>query len=243
MSLNAKKAAGGNGGSQKRKQPTIEAGTYPVRLVQIIDLGIQPQRPYKGQEKPPCHQIQLTYEFLDEFMVDEEGNEQEDKPRWISEQMPFKNLKAERAKSTQRYFALDPNEDHEGDFTQLLGAPANALITTYDIKNGPNAGSKGNKVESLSAMRPKDARKCPELVNEPKLFVLDDPDMDVFLSLPEFLQDKIKENLEFKGSALEALLRGDKPAPEADPQDDEDDEPEAPSEPDMDDEEDDLPWE
>ena len=207
MSLNAKKA-GGTGGSKKTQQPIMEAGGYPVRVVQIVDLGIQPQRPYKGEEKPPVHMIHLTYEFVDVFMLDEDGNEQEDKPRWLSESMPLYNLKSEKAKSTQRYKALDPKEVHEGDFTELLGAPATAMVSTYQLKNGPNAGQERNKIESLTAMRPRDAAKTPELVNQPKVFVLDEPDMEVFQTFPEWLQDVIKGNLEYNGSELQRLVEG-----------------------------------
>tara|TARA_Y100001973_G_scaffold106665_1_gene186314 strand:- start:34044 stop:34781 length:738 start_codon:yes stop_codon:yes gene_type:complete len=245
MALNAKKAAGGGNGGNKVQQPVMEAGTYPVRLAQVIDLGIQPQRPFKGEEKPPAHMIMATYEFVDEFMLDEEGNELEDKPRWLSEEFPLYNLKSERAKSTKRYYALDPNEDHGGDWSELLGAPANALVTTFKLKNGPNAGQDRNGIQDLSAMRPRDAKKTPELQNPPKVFSLDEPDLEIFGSLPEWLQDKIKANLEYAGSALQALLEGDKPkgkgkpqAKKEEPVDEPDDAPEGTDE----DEGEDTPW-
>jgi len=246
MALNAKKVpkAGGNGSNFKKQDP-VEPGTYPARLVQILDLGVQPQRPYKGTEKPPCQTIQLTWELVDEFMTDEEGNELEDKPRWISETMPFRNLESDLAKSTKRYKALDPKEEFEGDFSQLLGLPANVLLTTYQVKNGPNAGNENNAVDNVTAMRPRDAAKTPELVNEPKIFVLDEPDLEVFLSLPDFLQEKIKANLEYAGSPLQEALEGGsskpkgkaKKAPEEAPE-----EPESDEQPDLGDDDDDMPW-
>lgn len=206
--LNAKKAAGGGNGGNKNfvEQPVLEPGAYPIRLAQIIDLGVQPQRPYKGEAKPPAHMIMLTYEFVDEFLIDEEGEEIEDKPRWISEDFPLYNLQSERAKSTQRYYAFDPKEDHEGEWPELTGACANAMVNTFVLKSGPNAGKEKNGIQSLSAMRPRDAAKTPELQNPPKVFVLDEPDMEVFKSLPEWLQEKIKGNLGYKGSALEDAL-------------------------------------
>lgn len=244
MSLNAKKAGGNNSNKQFVEQPILEAGSYPVRVVQIIDLGVQPQRPFKGEEKPPVHMIQLTYEFTDEFLVDEEGNPQEDKPRWLSEDFPLYNLKSERAKSTKRYYALDPSEDHEGDFSMLLGAPANALVTSYKIKSGPNEGKERNKIQDLSAMRPKDASKTPELVNEPKIFSLEEPDLEVFMSLPEWLQDKIKGNLEYNGSALQEALGDEKPKGKATPPPKEEEPAEEPVDaPETDDEDEDgKPW-
>lgn len=214
MSLNAKKAPKGNGGNRKPQQ-VIDAGTYPARVAQIIDLGMQPQRPYQGQEKPPAHEIMITYELVDEFMLDEDGNEMEDKPRWISETMPLRNIESDLAKSTKRYKALDPNMEHDGDFSELLGAPANVLITTYVSKKD---NLERNKVQDVTAMRPRDAAKTEELKNEPKIFVLEEPDLTIFQSLPEWLQGKIKDNLEYPGSALQEALEGGKPKGKGKPQ-------------------------
>lgn len=217
MSLNAKKAAGGNSDSKFKRAEPLEAGSYPARVVQVLDLGVQVQRPFKGEAKPPCQEINITYELADEFMKDEDGNDLEDKPRWVSEMIPLFNLKAERAKSTQRYKALDPNDDFDGDFTQLVGLPCNVTIVQSVSKTNGNIY---NNVAGITSMREKDAKRMPELVNPSKTFVLDDPDMEVFNSLPQFIQDKITSNLNFQGSKLQKLL-GEK-------EDDVDEEEEAP---------------
>ena len=47
-----------------------------------------------------------------------------------------------------------------------------------------------------------------ELKNEPKVFVLDAPDIDTFRSFPEWIQERIKANLDFEGSKLQAALEG-----------------------------------
>ena len=206
MSLNAKKVAH-SGGKKGPAQDAIDPGSYPVRLAQIIDLGLQPQRPWQGEEKPPAHEMMLTYELLDEFCIDDDGNADEDKPRWLSETIPLRSLMAEKAKSTQRYYALDPAEVNEGDFTELAGAPANASIT-QNAGKGKNAGKIYNNIQSLSPMRPKDADKAEPLKKDAKVFVLDEPDLEVFNSLPDWLQEKIKDNLEYNGSALQKLLDG-----------------------------------
>ena len=121
MGLNAKKVKMAAGkGEGIVEQEAIEAGTYPARVAQVIDMGLQPQRPYQGQEKPPVQEILITYELLDEFCLDEKGEEIEDKPRWVSETIPFHNLEVDLAKSTKRYKALDPEMEFDGDFTQLV---------------------------------------------------------------------------------------------------------------------------
>lgn len=206
MALNAKKVPFGGGNKGPQQEP-IDAGTYPCRVVQVLDLGLQPQRPYQGEEKPPAHEIMITYEFLDEFCLDDDGNELDDKPRWLSETMPLRNLESDLAKSTKRYIALDPNDDLDGDFLQLVGIPCMVTVTAKNGK-GKNADKVYNNISSISTMRPKEAAKAPELVNPSKVFQLEEPDLEVLGSLPQWLQDKIKDNLEFDGSELDKVLSG-----------------------------------
>jgi len=202
MSLNAKKVGGGGQGN-KVAQSNIEPGTYPARLVQILDIGLQPQRAYQGKDKAPAQEIMLTYELVDTFMLDEAGKELPDKPRWISETLPFYGLFADKAKSTQRYNAIDPSGEFDGDFAKAIGQPINVTIVNNAV------GDKVyDNIATISAMRPRDADKCPELINTSKLLDLDAPDLEVFNSLPEWLRDKIKGNLNYKGSPLEQLLGG-----------------------------------
>lgn len=219
MSLNARKESGGGGDFVE--QDLIEDGSYPGRLVQLIDMGMQPQRAFQGQEKPPVHQISTTYEFADEFMMDDDGEEIEDKPRWISETMPFYGLDVDRATSTKRYYALDPKEVFEGDWPSLVGMPCSIVVGSYVRKSGKNAGAPANCINGINVMRPKDAETCPELANPTKVFLLDSPDMEVFASLPDWMQSDIKGNLEYKGSLLESLIEGT-PAPQANDQEDDD---------------------
>lgn len=204
MSLNAKTVPKGGAGG-KKKQPVLDVGTYPARVARIIDLGLQNQRPYMGKEKPPAHEVMLTYELVDTFMVDDDGAELEDKPRWISETFPLHNLSADLAKSTRRYLALDPNMDFDGDFTKLIGVPCNVTIVHGQGK-GQNAGKIYENIGSVTGMRDKDAKRTPELVNEGAFFSLDAPNMDIFNKFPQWLQEKIKTNLEFHGSPLETLV-------------------------------------
>lgn len=203
--LNAKKISVSSNSTGSKQDP-IPVGSYPCRVVQVLDLGVQPQRPYQGQDKPPAHEVMLTYEFTDEFCLDENGEEQEDKPRWLSETFPLRSLESDLAKSTKRYNAIDPDDTCDGDFTQLVGMPANVAVSHRD------AGDKTYvNVAGVSTVRPKDAKRMPQLVNDPKVFALEEPDLDVFLSLPEWIQEKIKGNLNYQGSELQGLLEEEKP--------------------------------
>lgn len=211
MSLNLSKQPKYRGESKFKQEP-LEAGTYPGRVVQLIDLGLQPQQPYMGQEKAPRYEMMATYELVDVFMKDENGNEDETKPRWISETFGLNPLDNDRATSTKRYNALDPTGDHGGDFTALVGQPCNVTIA-LNVGKGKNAGKVYENVSAVTSVRARDLARFPELVNEPRVFTLDDPDLEVFNKLPQWLQDKIKGNLEYEGSTLQKLLGGSqKPA-------------------------------
>lgn len=201
MALNARKIP--SSGGRKMQAPVLEPGAYPARLVQIISLGLQKQEPWKGEEKAPRHEIYTTYELLDEFMLDEEGKILEDKPRWISETIPLHSLDADLAKSTKRYMAIDPDLKYDGDWSMLASSPCTVVLAK---KVSKAKGHEYNAITGVNTMRAKEAAKAPDLVNPPKVFDVDEPDMEIFWSLPEWLQDKIKSNLEYGGSVLEKLV-------------------------------------
>lgn len=211
MGLNAKnkKYEGGN----RVEQDPLEPGTYPVRVAQIIDLGVQEQQPYQGQVKPPVQELMVTYEFLDEFIKDENGEYDYDRPRWLSETFAFHSLESDLAKSTKRYYALDPDLSiGGGDWTLLGGVPAMATVINKAGKN-KNAGKVFNNIGSISSMRKKEADKAPELKKPAKIFNQEDLDtVDIFFTLPQWLQDKIKQGLEWEGSDMaEAVANYKKP--------------------------------
>lgn len=184
----------------------LEAGSYPGWVIQVVDLGIQEQQPYKGQEKEPCQEILLTYEFADEFLKDEEGNDIDSKPRYLSETFRVYSLDADKAKSTQRYLALDPNREFGGDFAALAGVPCN--ITVLVNEKGDKLY---NNVGLISTMREKDKRKVGLPFNKPVVFDLDEPDASVFSKFPSWIQERIKKNINFEGSALAVALENYEP--------------------------------
>ena len=189
MGLNAKEVKGTGGGGDF--QPS-EAGTYPGRLVWVVDLGIQPQRPYKGQDKPPAQQVTTVYELVDEFMLDGDGNEDRTKPKWMWETFVFHNLDMDLATSTKRYKALDPNMEENGDWSKLIGRPVNVTITAKE----DSKGNIWNNVSATSTMRSKDLDKVDKLVNEPLFYTPDAHDQVVFDKLPKKTQELINNRLD-----------------------------------------------
>lgn len=222
-----------NNNFNKVVQENIEPGSYPARVVNIIDLGVQPQKPFKGQPKPPCQMIRVTYELTDVFMKDENGEELEDKPRWISEEFKLLPLDVPLAVSTKRYLAIDTANEHDGDWSMLLGMGCMVGIVNNPSKTDDRVY---DNVGTVAVMRKRDLDKLPELKNPSFFFYLEDPDMEVYEKLPAWLKDKITGSLDFEGSKLKELLEGApkqsekskkeaakvKEAPEEEPEGDED---------------------
>ena len=211
MGLNANKVKAPVG--DRVEQEVLKAGNYPARVVQVIDLGLQPQRPYMGEEKPPKHCIQMTYELSHEFMKDKDGENEEDRPRWMNEDFPFNSLQSELAKSTKRYLAIDPEQVVGGDFTKLVGMPCTVTIV-QNAGSGKHKGKLFANIGNVTGPTSMPGYVQPELVNDPRFFALDEPDMEVWATLPEWIQEKIKANLEYKGSPLDLALGGAEKAPE-----------------------------
>lgn len=229
MALNANNVP--QGGKQFAKQEEIEIGNYPSRLVQILDMGSRPKELWNEATNayeptgPILPHIMLSYELGTEFMKDEEGNDIENKPRWISEEMPLYNLQSDKATSTKRYLTFDPRKVDGGDWTKQIAKP----VTLTIVQNKKGKSKIGGVTPPMKGMM------TPELVNPPKIFDLDEPDMEIFSSLPQWVQDKIKSNVTYVGSPLQIALEGGKPAqkPAAKP---------APVEPAQEEEDNDEPW-
>lgn len=200
MSLNLKNQ---KSNSNRVPQDNIEVGSYPVRVVRILDLGLQAGQEFEGRMKPNANKVDFTYELLDCFMKDKDGNFDESKPRWISEDFPLHRPDADLAKSTKRAKAIDPTNSCDFDLTKMLGLPC--MVT---VGHRVSKGKTYDKVLDVAPMRASQAAAAPALKNEPILFLLDEPNMEVFNKLPPFMQDRIKGNLEFNGSKLQAALGG-----------------------------------
>lgn len=192
-------------GDYVRPDP-LDPGTYPARLVQVIDLGVQPQRPFKGQPKPDIQMISLTYELVDTFLKDKDGEDDESRPRWLSETMPLHSIKNEKAKSTQRYVAFDKENDDDGDWFAQIGKPVNVTVAINQVDDKVY-----ENVSALGPMRERDAARCPDLVNEPRLFAIAaEETWGAFEGLPQWLREKIEGARNVPGSDFAAFLKGAK---------------------------------
>ncbi|MGL4584064.1 MAG: phage replication initiation protein, NGO0469 family [Flavobacterium sp.] len=194
------------GAAAKTKYEELDIGNYACRVAQVLDMGVHPvevwdegTRKYiKDDTKAPQNFIRVTYEFLTEFLKDKDGVEDETKPRWYSEEIKLLPLNSDLATSTKRYKAIDTKNEFGGDWAQLVTMPC-----TVTIGHKANGKAKiGNVAPTMKGM------VYAELKNPPKVFNLDNPDIEIFKSQPEWIQKRITDNLNFEGSQLQKLLAG-----------------------------------
>ena len=222
MSLNASKIKAPKA-TNRVPQDAIAIGNYMARVVQIIDTGIQYKdvwdpatTSYKADKTKPLQHIYTTYELLTEFMKDEQGNDREDSPRWISEEWPLYSLDNDLATTTKRYNGIDPQSIHEGDWTMLGGAPCQVAVV-HKKSGKAKIGGVASAIKGIP---------YPDLKNDPKVYTIDMGENEVFQSLPEFLQERIKGALNW-GNAEVPNEGTDTPAAYVEPvvNEDEDDNP------------------
>lgn len=184
--------------SNKPKQ-LVPKGQQVARLVRVLDLGLQTRPAWKGEQKDPIYQLDLTFEFPN-ARIEIDGDS---KPMWLSRQINL--TRSDKGIAKKWLEAMDPENNSRGDFSKLVGTPVLVFIS-HEEGRGKHEGKTFDRVSEVSPMLA--GVPVPELENDPVVFDLGSPDMDVFRSLPEFLQERIKGNLEYDGSKLERLIHG-----------------------------------
>ena len=176
----------------------VEDGTYPARIVQVIDFGQQIETDWKTKEvktyengnpmiKP---KVWITFELPDEF-IEVDG---EQKPRWYGKEYTVSAHEKSAMASLMK--AVDPKNTSDGYLPKVLGLPA--MITIGSTSTG-NA-----KISAVSAV-PK-GMQVGALVNEEFSFDLDSGTAESFNGLPKWMQDKIKESVGFDRTKLAGKL-------------------------------------
>lgn len=167
-----------------------EKGTHIARVVGVLDLDLQPGYEYQGEMVEPQYKVSFTYELG-------ASRTKEDKPHWVSED--FKVSDHERSKMYARVNAIDPNgkiTNNGENLAKLIGAPC--MVST-DVNDKGYA-----KIIGVSSIP--NGYPVSELENDPQLFDWDNPDMEVYKRLPEFVQKKLTASLNFDGSPLHRAL-------------------------------------
>ena len=181
------------------KRPLPEEGSHPARVIGVIDLGVQERPPYKGKEKPPVRQVFVNFELVTSEFEDEEGEVHRHRisPRKF-------NVSSNENSALYKFLkAIDPHDTINGDLAKLLNKACLVQVVhakvSYDGQDRTYANVAGVSL-------PPKGFEIPAAESELQCFDFDDPDIKVFQSLPEFLQEMIKNAVNFEGSKLQKLL-------------------------------------
>ena len=163
-----------------------EKGSHMGRLLAILDLSLQPEFIWEGKTTPPRYMVSFIYELT--------GSEnKENKPYILSED--FKVSDHDASKMYDRVTTLDPT------MTLTKGGEDLSGLLTVPCMIEVDHNAKGYaKIKKVSGV-PSNFQVDP-LLNTPYTFEFDNPDMNIFNALPEFVQNKIKSALTYEGSEL-----------------------------------------
>lgn len=187
--------------AKKQDLGRVENGTYPARVVQIIDLGQQVQTDWQTQEpktyddgnlviKPEAF---VNFEFPTERIVIDE----EDRPRWLGKQYVISSH--EKAALMGLMAATAPDSKNLAD----------ALTKPCTVTVGSTSGGNAKIVGVTPLMK---GTAVPELENPPVVFDFDEPDMSVWDNIPNWIKEKIKSATNYEGSKLQKLVPATQPA-------------------------------
>lgn len=205
-----------NSAKQNNKPSVLpEAGLQLGIITQIIGLGLQPQRPYQGQEKPPAKMVRITYEL---------PNEQHDfggelKPLVMSEEMPFSGN--EKSKLYRRVNGIDPGlAQSRGSLDWFVGKPVMVQITRVQGK-GASAGREFANITNVTPV-PKGFPVPAAAFNPCFLYDPYNHNEEAYQQLPDFMKEKINSRLDGGNNATTTQRATAAPAASTTPTPDED---------------------
>lgn len=163
---------------------TVSEGVHVGLLVRVIDLGVQAQRPFKGEERPDVPQIQLVFELPHELVGD--------KPAFVSKTVkrsahPKSTLFKIVAALLGGGSAVEKSLEKGIPLDKVLGKGAQIQVSHFDVE--------GNTIAFVASVLPlTKGMTVPSPVSELLVFDLASPSKDVLAKLPEITREKISKS-------------------------------------------------
>ena len=204
--------------NSQREAQLWPAGIYRGRIAEVIEYGVQKQKPFQGVAKAPAEEVQLRVMLFPTQKVKKELGE-DTKPLFIR-LWPLTVYNAARSKSKQAFDKLnvDGTAKH---FREFIGE---AYRFKLEVKAN-REGGKFNTVDLLSTLpavneETGEPLQVPEVPDDRLvLFTFVKPIKEMWDRLhiegqrgdgtsKNFIQEKIMSALNFAGSDVEAMLKG-----------------------------------
>lgn len=181
------------GGGQPFKQ--VPPGNFVARCYSLIDLGTQTSERFGNS----AHKIRISWEVFGEdeagqpLTIERDGRQM---PMTVSSEYTLSlNDKALLRKVLASWRGKDFTADEAKgfDISKLLGAYCLLNVTNSEGANGKTYANVSGVTPLPKAM----SASKPAGVHPLQQFDLDNPDMDLFESLPQFVKDKIESSPEW----------------------------------------------
>lgn len=202
----------------KVNYPRIGEGTYGVRIVRLLDFGVQYETDFKTGEVKTYddgnqitkHKVWIDFEFVTET-IDVDGVQ---KPRWLGREIAVSTH--EKSTLTALLKAADPGlkATMKGrNVAGLLGLPL--MVTVGSTSTGKD------KITGFSSLVK--GMTVDPLANPTLFFDLDGNDRKTFESLPDWMKKRIQEGIDYldtpfaKSASSFHDIQDDLPEPEESP--------------------------
>lgn len=181
----------------KTTYPRIGEGTYPARIVRILDFGMQFATDFKTGEVKKYddgndvvqHKVWIDFELPTET-IEIEGVA---RPRWIGKE--YTVSAHEKAAIQGLLKAADPG----GKATMKGRNVAGLLGLPLMITIGSTSTGKDKITATTSLIK---GMNVDPLANPTLFFDLDDPDIKTFEGLPDWMKKRIQEGVDFDKTAF-----------------------------------------
>jgi hypothetical protein len=167
--------------------------------MKIIDLGVH-EREFKGEKKEPARQIVLEFDLVNDlFTYDEERGPQPIRVNSgyyypLSVVFGQDGVPHEKSKLREYIRALDPTNECDYDLVAMLTRPC-----ILNIEIVEKEGKKYANIDSAGPVPEIDGFEVKESDNAPYFFDLEDYTDKEWEALPDFIKEKCREAINFKG--------------------------------------------
>jgi hypothetical protein len=174
------------------KAPLLADGSYQARIYSIVHIG-HVKRSWKGQESIK-DVIRFSFELPTEMY--EFNPEKGEQPYSLSREETASIDPRSGLFKMAAACGINLKEEEEFDVKDLLGKTLMITVDSYETENGSFNG-----IQAYSPI-PK-GLPVADAVNETVFYDCEDPDEDVFDTLPEFLQKKITDAKALRDSVID----------------------------------------
>ena len=176
----------------------VEDGTYPARIAQVVDFGIQPQTDWQtGEPTDSKPRVMVTWEFPTSRIELENDEGTTSLPRWSSKE--YTVSKSDKSNLMKLVGALAPKAR---GLDELINLPCMVQV----------GSTSGGNAKVLAVLPPMTGVDVAALENESVFFDFDHPEEGLFKTLKPWQQRKVVEAENYTGFAdtwVEAETQGD----------------------------------